>query len=370
MKVLHILYELKFSGAEIMYVDAARYFQSQGCSLTVMSTSQSIGEFAPHFSKSGYNLIHKPFLRGRNIFKKIKYGREVIKSFKDEDFDVIHVHVNKFMLFFTFCAWIAGIKSVYTFHNVFPSRLHSFPYHVLRRFVAKNIFGCKFQSISDSVYEHELKYYFNRTKKIYNWYNSDRFYPAHLDERKHIREQLNISPDSLVLISIGGCSDIKRHSEIFKALPIICKRFHNTVYLHLGKGETEENEMELAKELGVSQNVLFLNNQVDVRKYLIASDVYVMPSKFEGISITTIEAMACGIPALLYNVPGLRDFNKNDENSTLIEEDYKLLAENVIYLFLNSQIAHSQSVRALNMVNTTYDLSINASQIYQLYLEE
>ena len=92
-----------------------------------------------------------------------------------------------------------------------------------------------------------------------------------------------------------------------------------------------------------------------------------MPSKFEGISITTIEAMACGIPAILYDVPGLRDFNKEGEHSVLIKEDYHLLADSIIELFQNKNKMISMSEKAKKYVEYTFNLELNANKIYELY---
>ena len=71
MKVLHILNELKFSGAEIMYTNAAKIFQDLGCELTVLETSSSYGEYAPYFEEAGYKVIHKTY--PTNMKKKIQY---------------------------------------------------------------------------------------------------------------------------------------------------------------------------------------------------------------------------------------------------------------------------------------------------------
>jgi len=370
MKILHILYGLKFSGAEIMYVDAASHFQAQGCKLAVMATSEDLGEYASHFTKNGYDIIHNPYPVGPNVFKRFRYYWNFVRLLKSKSFDVVHIHVNAFMWAFAFWTWIAGKQSVYTFHNVFPSRKLTYLYHVLQRWSAKNIFRCKFHTISDSVYNHELKYYLNKTKKVYNWYGYDRFYPADLEEKKQIRNELNIANDALVLISIGGCSNIKRHTEIIKALPKICSRYPYTIYLHLGKGETEDEEKKLVKQLGLSSNVRFLNNQTNVRRFLVASDIYIMTSKHEGISITTIEAMACGIPAILYDVPGLRDFNKHGDNSLLIPEDYNLLADKVMDLYSNPNLSFNLSVQGKQLVNEIYNMNKNASEIHELYLNK
>jgi glycosyltransferase involved in cell wall biosynthesis len=92
-----------------------------------------------------------------------------------------------------------------------------------------------------------------------------------------------------------------------------------------------------------------------------------MTSFFEGISITTIEAMACEIPTILYDVPGLRDFNKTGENSILIQDDYLILAEKIIYLNFNPQISNKISLNAREMVINKFDMKANISQILNLY---
>jgi len=367
MKILHILHELKFSGAEIMYVDAAHFFQEKGCELTVMATANDLGEFAINFENSGYSVLHKPMPEFKKYFKRVLYYIEIIHTFKSEKYDIVHIHSFKAMWGFSLCAWLFNTKSIYTFHNVFPTNFHSYPYHILLRWSAKYLFKCKFQTISDSVSDHETKLYFNKTHKIYNWYGNKRYFAGSLEEKNSVRSKLGIGLGNLVIISVGGCSDIKRHSDIIQALQIVLKKNPNSVYLHLGKGETESEEKELAKSLGISKNVIFCDNQQDVRKFLIASDIYLMPSKFEGIPITTIEAMACGIPAILYDVPGLRDFNLEDENSLLIKEDYRLLANSIIELFDNKASMVNMAKRAKNFVDMKFNLEQNANKIFELY---
>lgn len=368
MKIVHKLHELKFSGAEIMYVDAAPVFQEKGCELTVIAGAPDLGEFAPYFERAGYEVIHKPYPPLKNYIARIKYYRKFINYLKDENIDVLHIHPHNSMWGMALCAWIAGKRSVYTFHNVFPTSWYSYFYHCLKRWSAKKIFKCKFHSISDSVYNHELKLYRNKTIKLYNWYGSNRFYPAAANEKAQIRKELEIPENTLVLISMGGCSHTKRHHDIIRALPHIIKQEPDVLYLHLGSGDTEQEEIELTKELDVTQNVRFCGNQKDVRKYLIASDIYLMPSRHEGISITTIEAMACEIPAILYDVPGLRDFNKKGKNSILIPEDYKVLAKEVLYFRSHPETTVKMINNAKSMVNEYYDMKKNATKIYELYL--
>jgi glycosyltransferase involved in cell wall biosynthesis len=368
MKIIHIFNELKFSGAEIMYADASSFFIEKGCELTALSTSGNIGEYASILEKKGYKTLHKPYPKTLNCFSRISYYIKFIYFLKGENFDVVHIHRNSAMWGFSLCGWLARKKVIYTFHNVFKSKRLTYLYHYLLRRSAKNIFGCKFHTISDSVFYNELNYYKNKTTKIYNWYGNKRYYPAFSNEKKNFRNDLKILKESLVIISIGGCSHIKRHTDIIKALLIIVKKYPDCIYLHLGKGIDEEKEFKLVEDLGLEKNVRFCENQIDVRKYLISSDIYLMPSKYEGIPITTIEAMACKIPAILYDVPGLRDFNLlGQKNSLLIPEDFKTLAEKVLFLAKNKTESDRISESGKNFVDKYFNLQINANKIFELY---
>jgi glycosyltransferase involved in cell wall biosynthesis len=367
MKVIHILHELKFSGAEVMYVDAAQLFHQKGCELMVVATAIELGEYAPYFERAGYKVLHHPYPALKKYLKRLKYYWNFSRFLKNEKIDVVHIHSSGCMWGIAFSAWLAKRRSVYTFHNVFPSRKITYIYHCLLRWSAKKIFKCNFQTISDSVYEHELKFYHNNTTKIYNWYGSKRFYPATKNEKEKIRHELNIPEKALVLISVGGCSSVKRHSDILKALYLVIKEIPNCIYLHLGKGISETEEQNLSNELSLDKHIRFLGNQTDVRKYLIVSDIYIMSSRFEGIPITTIEAMACNIPAILYNVPGLRDFNKERENSILIPESYQILAEKILFIKNNPQKAIEMAGRAKCFVDENFLMETNAEKIYNLY---
>lgn len=365
MKILHVLNKLSFSGAEIMYVDAADEFKSLGCDLYVINSAKELGDYANMFEAAGYKVLHLPY--PHQLFAKWKYYRMIARLVKKEKIDVIHIHSSTMKWGMALVAYITGIKSVYTFHSCFKSRYISWPYQVWLRWSAKKIFGCKFQTISDSVYQNELVYYHNKTIKIYNWFGNKRFFPASVNEKKIVREKLGISQHTFVIISVGGCSAIKRHHDIIKSLSELRKSNKDILYLHLGQGSTTKEEMSLAKQLGVDDIVRFEGNQIDVRQYLIASDVYVMSSQFEGISITTIEALACKIPAILYNVPGLRDFNLENECSFLIPEFPSEIVKAIEILQKNEELKKMLIDNGYKFVMKRYYLPNNVKQIYNLY---
>lgn len=350
-----------------MYAGAADEFKKQGCELVVMASADDLGEFAPVFRQSGYEVIHFPY--PKNLINRWLYYRKMIKYVRDHNIDVIHIHSSGMKWGMSLVARAAGIRSVYTFHSCFKSRTVTWPWHKWLRWSAKHVFGCKFQSISDSVCDNERSYWHNDTIKIYNWYNNNKFYPPIPGEKEKMRRQLGISADAIVFISVGGCSHIKRHSEIINIIPQLKAKYSKILYLHLGQGSDTDAEKQLAESLGVKNEIRFIGNTQDVRKYLIASDIYLMTSKFEGISITTIEAMACRIPAVVYDVPGLRDFNNEAECALIVQPEPKALLEGIDKVLSTPSLSAHLTENAYQLVTSRFFMPTNTKEIYRLYTQ-
>jgi glycosyltransferase involved in cell wall biosynthesis len=90
-----------------------------------------------------------------------------------------------------------------------------------------------------------------------------------------------------------------------KSLPTLLKAFQQAVAhcpeLHLvlvGNGPEYNTLLELARELNILVNITFTGNQEDVKPYLFASDIFVLPSETEGMSNALLEGMAAGLPCL------------------------------------------------------------------------
>jgi len=367
MKVLHLFNEINYSGAELMYANAALIFQTNRVEMLAISTGINRGNFAEVFEQKNIKTYHWPInSQANSLFKKIKYYTKFYKFIKEQKIDVLHIHRNDLYIA-AYCSWLAGIRTIKTMHNVFKNRIITYPHGFIQRLIARKLLKVTFQTIGQSVYENELNYYHNPSVRINNWFDPNRFYPIKSDnEKQELRQKLNIKSDAFIIISVGGCSEIKNHSDIIHALAQLEKK-SDCLYLHLGTGKIEENEKNLALELGIQNRIQFLGNQNKVRDFLIASDVYIMTSKFEGLSIAGIEAMACGLPSILYNSPGLRDLINKDDNGFLIEPDYQILAEKIIEFQKNPELNRKKGQSAVEFVNKYFSMESNVLKIIKLY---
>jgi glycosyltransferase involved in cell wall biosynthesis len=265
----------------------------------------------------------------------------------------------------------AGIPVIIrTIHNNFNPVWYRFPEYFLSRHFAK-LLGVKMTSISDSVFENEKKLFVNKTIIIYNWFNHKRFYPITKEERKMTRSKLKISDQVIVLISTGSCLPQKRHKDIIFALKELVKKDYKVLYLHLGGGLLNNLEKELVNQLELKNEVRFLGNVNNVRDYLVASDFYIMPSEFEGLSIAAIEAMACKIPAILYNSPGLEELYRDDNlRKNLIKKSPSAITEKILELIENPSEINNIVENAYKMINLKFDMEKNVEQFIELYNNE
>ena len=368
-KVAHIFNELKFSGAEIMYAQAGEIFHANGLELIAISTADAEGDFAEVLAENHYKIEHYPIPKSKvgNLLQFIKYYFNFYLYLKKEKVTVLHIHKSTHYWFFALCACFARIRCVRTVHNVFKNRKVTWIKAYLERLTARRILGLSFQSIGQSVSDNELMYYKNPTTKINNWFDSRKFFPVNSkNEKLMLRKNLGISETDFVIITVGGCSKIKKHSAVIKAIHSLQGKI-NCTYLHLGCCETEDEEKNLVKELGLSEQVKFVGNTQEVRKYLIASDIYVMPSLFEGLSIAAVEAMACGLPSILYDVPGLRDLIYNDDNGLLIPPKLDELCGAILTMKNNQELRNSCSINAVKFVNDNFAIEKNVNEIIEFY---
>jgi glycosyltransferase involved in cell wall biosynthesis len=122
----------------------------------------------------------------------------------------------------------------------------------------------------------------------------------------------------------------------------VLKEAPETKFVIAGKGSEEKKLKELAKSLGVEDNVKFVGfiRNDELPQYLNTVDVYVSTSLSDaGIAASTAEAMACGLPVVITDVADNKKWVEDGVNGFLVPiKDPKSLAERIIYLLRNEDV--------------------------------
>lgn len=132
-------------------------------------------------------------------------------------------------------------------------------------------------------------------------------------ERWEAREMLGIAQDAQVLLTVGEHSVRKNHAAILKAVAQI----PGVQVLLCGWGDGRPELETLAETLGISDRVRFLGFRDDLPKVYPAADVFVFPSLHEGLPVALMEAMACGLPAVVSNARGCVDLIEQEKGGFL-----------------------------------------------------
>ena len=132
--------------------------------------------------------------------------------------------------------------------------------------------------------------------------------------KEELCKELNIPSDSILLLSVGELNNNKNHKVVIECLPELAKNVH---YLICGVGPLKEQHEELAKKLDVSDRLHLLGYRNDVIRIMKSCDVFIFPSKREGLSVALMEAMACGLPCIASNIRGNVDLIENSKNGYL-----------------------------------------------------
>jgi len=161
-----------------------------------------------------------------------------------------------------------------------------------------------------------------------------------------------------------------------KALHLLLSAMKQAVFscedLHLlmvGNGEERDALIRQAEELGIQQHITFIDQVNDVRPYLHASHIFVLPSLAEGISNSLLEAMSCGLACLATGVGGTTEVLDNGKCGILVPpSNIKELANALIRLGQSAGERARLGDLARQRILDTYDFQVVGEQYHKLYL--
>lgn len=125
------------------------------------------------------------------------------------------------------------------------------------------------------------------------------------DSRERIRAELGIPRNATVILSVGDISKRKNHISVIKAMARLGRS--DIYYIICGSGNSVKY-MKFAVRSGIGENVKFIGYCADIAAYCSASDIGAITSLSEGLGLSGIEMLACGLPLIASDVQGIRGY--------------------------------------------------------------
>jgi glycosyltransferase involved in cell wall biosynthesis len=149
------------------------------------------------------------------------------------------------------------------------------------------------------------------------------------------RTELGLSPETPLVLAVGRLVEQKHHALAIRALVAV----PGAVLAIAGDGPLRAELEHEAAEVGVADRIRLLGVRADARALMGAADVVVMPSRWEGLPLSALEALASGTPLVATDVRGLRELVTDGENALLVPEEPDALAEALRRVLDDPQLA-------------------------------
>lgn len=178
-----------------------------------------------------------------------------------------------------------------------------------------------------------------------------------------VSDEMKKSEDIINLLSIGRFSTVKN----FTSIPAICKNIVDTginlKWYIIGYGAEQEKILEEIEKSCMKDNVIVLGKKDNPYPYIKQCDIYVQPSKFEGKSVSILEAKVLGKPVVVTNFPTAKDQVRNGFDGIIVPMDVEGCANRIIDL-INNKSKLEDLIN--NCRNTNYCNEDEVEKIYEL----
>lgn len=164
--------------------------------------------------------------------------------------------------------------------------------------------------------------------------------PVENEVQARLRERLGVAGAGLVVGWVGEFIRRKRPGDVLKVARCLASRLPDARFVMAGKGPLERETVQRSRYFGLDRTVLFPGWQGDVASFLGACDVVVSTASQEGLPRNILEAMACGLPVVAWNIRGCRDLVVDGATGFLVPfGDVDTMCLRL------EQLAHSESMR-------------------------
>ena len=343
MKILHVLYSNRFSGAENVVCQIIGMMRKvPGVEMIYCSPD---GQIREALSERGIALEPIAELSKAEL-------RRVIAKVRP---DVIHAHdMRASFVAALACKKIPFISHV---HNNFVNARGISPKSVAYLYAAhkaKHIFWVSESAMRDYAFRKSVE---KKSEVLYNIISLDALYAKMVLDKKEY---------SYDVAYVGRLTEQKNPQRLMGVIAKMKELKPDLRVAVVGNGDLEEETHALAKEYGILDNIDFLGFQSNPLKILYSSSSMIMVSRWEGTPMCALEAMALGVPIVSTPVDGLKVLVQQDENGYLSDDDGEI-AKKVVEIATDPALRERLSQDTLAKAKILNDTQVYTERLLRAY---
>lgn len=368
IKVLQVVGSLRIGGAETVAMNLYRYINRDIFQFDYLVYGNNIGAYESEVKALGGQVIHIDYSY-RNLNK---YKEEFVDVLRNNGpYTIVHSHMmfhNSLVLSiarrFGIPITVSHAHSTNdggTSNNPIIKTIRALYVNKARNIINNNsdlIVAC---GTDAGEYLYGKAEYSRRGFLLKNGIDLNK-YKFDKDLRAKFRKKYNIE-DKKVLGCVGHFEKVKNHSFLIDVFNQIHKLDSDTVLILLGDGSLKKEIEKKCIELGINNDVVFIGNVNNVNEWMQAMDFLLMPSLYEGIPLTLIEAQAAGLKCFVSN-------KVSEESNVTGWLDYLPLNEECWVSKVNQYTCYDRSTNwSDKIIKNGYDVETNVSSLQKKYCE-
>ena len=323
MKILQLFGGVIRRGGEEMFVlNCMRHFADDSVSFDCLVIEDCVNdEFRGFVEGRGGSLYELGIPLHATRFMNHIY-KPVLGFLREHKYDVVHIHSSSIsaLAALSAAAHKAGAPKVIV-HSHATGSADSIEHRVFRSLASLPMRRSVDTYCACSAAAAEWKFvpkFASRAVIVKNGIDTDRFRFSDI-ARSELRSALGIPDTAFVIGHVGRLCELKNQAFLIHVAKTLADRGEDIRLLLVGGGEDEQKLIDLAREIGVSDMVIFAGDITNVQDYLCAMDAFAFPSEREGLGIVAVEAQCSGLPVAA---------------STGVPEDIRL-TDDVVFLDVN-----------------------------------
>jgi len=345
IKVLMAINSLVVGGAERVFVNQVNYFDKNKFDVWVMNTVAEKGKtFRDELNLPAEKIIQFHFNKVFNIKELVK----VHKFFKEQKFDVVITSLYLTNFVGRLIAKINKVPVICSYEqNIYPNKtkLQILADRWLARFTdvifAVSQMVLDFTSKQEGISKSKFKINYNSTPLQTNELSES--------EKSNYKKELRIPQNATVVTNAGSLVEQKGQTYLIQAAKGVINKNQNVVFLISGQGKLKNQLQKEINDLGLSAKVILAGVQ-PINKVLSITDIFVMPSLWEGLSLVMLEAMSYGKPLVVTDISGVQDVITDGQEGLIVPiKNSQILAEKINLLIsdsaLKQKLSQNSSVR-------------------------
>ena len=369
LRVLHVVSVPGTGGVQVWVSQVAARQARQGYEVSIACAADE--ESLSFFRGCGEIIPTSVCYSKINPLRDLSYLLELIGLFRRKRFDIVHLSAAKAALYGRLAARISGVPVI--IYNA-----QGFPFHDFSNPVARVVLSTSEKLLSryftdmvvccgTAVQAYAIKHNLVPESRLATIVNGVEI-PASLCPKEDARRALGLDQTASVVGMVGRLSRQKAPENFLHAAALVSRQVANTCFLVAGDGPEMASLKNLAGQLGIASKVKFLGNRDDIPTIMRALDVFALFSRWEGLPLAILEAMAAERPVVATAVDGNVEAVQHDRTGLLSPaEDVQQFADNLARLLLEPDLAKAMGLAGRKFLQNRFTLDRMAAELSDLY---